>query len=141
MIRSPYSMWTLALAGLVLVAAGASAQEKLPPGAQLTKVEVRPERVELKTQFDYRQLLLTGVLDNGDRVDLTRQAKFEAPAGLVRGSDVGQVRPPGHGRGEIKFAVGGPPGRGPLLVAREEGKDQGSLVRDRDAGHAPPGCP
>ena len=54
-------------------------QEKLPPGTKLVKIEARPDKIELKHPFDYRQLLLTGILDNGDRIDLTRQAAFVFP--------------------------------------------------------------
>ncbi len=130
MIRSPHSFWTLALAGLVLAAAGASAQEKLPPGARVVKIEARPERVELKTPFEYRQLLITGVLDNGDRVDLTRQAKFEAPATLVKVSEVGQVRPAGDGKGDIKFNVAGQTGAIPVAISGQKTKYEVSYVKD-----------
>jgi hypothetical protein len=130
MIRSPRSTWALALAGVVLAATGAAAQEKLPPGAKVVKVEVRPERVDLKTPFEYRQLLITGVLENGDRVDLTRQAKFDAPAGLVKVSDVGQVRPKGDGQGEIKYSVAGQSGSIPVAVRGQKEKYEVSFVKD-----------
>jgi hypothetical protein len=130
MIRSPHSIWTLALAGLVLAATGAGAQEKLPPGAKVVKVEVRPERVELKTPFEYRQLLVTGVLENGDRVDLTRQAKFAAPTGLVKVSDVGQVRPAGDGKGDIKFTAAGQSGTIPVAISGQKTKYEVSFVKD-----------
>ena len=39
MIRTTRSIWSLALTGLMLTAASLSAQEKLPPGAKLTKVD------------------------------------------------------------------------------------------------------
>src|SRR5438477_90492 len=43
------------------------AQDKLPPNAKVVKLEVRPASIELKTPFEYRQLLVTGILDIGDR--------------------------------------------------------------------------
>jgi hypothetical protein len=119
----------LALAGLVF-ALPAPAQEALPPGAKVTRVEVRPDKVELKTPFEYRQLLVTGVLANGDRVDLTRQAKFTAPANLVKVSDRGQVRPAGDGQGEIAFTVAGKAGKVPVKVAGQKDKVEVSFTRD-----------
>jgi Protein of unknown function (DUF1553)/Protein of unknown function (DUF1549) len=130
MIRSLHSIWTLALAGFVLAAAGAAAQEKLPPGAKVVKVEVRPDRIELKTPFEYRQLLVTGVLENGDRVDLTRQTRLEAPAGLVKVSDIGQVRPGGDGSGAIKFSAAGQSGTIPVTVSGQKAKYEVSFVKD-----------
>jgi hypothetical protein len=128
MIRSPYSIWTLALAGLAL-AAGVHAQETLPPGAKVIKVEVRPERVELRTPFEYRQLLITGVLATGERVDLTRMAKFETPAS-VKISDAGQVRPAGDGTGEIRFDAAGQKGVIPVTVSGQKTKPAVSFVKD-----------
>jgi hypothetical protein len=130
MLRSPYSIWTVALAGLALVTAGAQAQEKLPPGAKVVKVEVRPERVELKTPFEYRQLLITGVLENGDRVDLTRLAKFEAPAALVKVSAAGQVRPVGDGNGEVRFDALGQKGAIPVTISGQKVRYEVSFVKD-----------
>src|SRR3954466_1257238 len=92
---------------LILLAAvsNLAAQETLPPNTKLKRVEVRPSSVELKTPFEYRQLLLTGVLDNGDLVDVTRQAQFTAPATVIKVSANGQVRPVSDGQGEITFLV------------------------------------
>jgi hypothetical protein len=130
MIRSSNSITTLALAVLLLTAAGVRAQEKLPPGAKVVKVEVRPERVELNTPFEYRQLLVTGVLDSGERVDLTRQAKFEAPAGLVKISEAGQVRPAGDGNGEIKLSAAGQSAVIPVAIRGQKTKYEVSFVKD-----------
>ena len=98
------------IATLLLVAslaATASAQDKLPPNAKFVKVEVTPASIEIKTPFEYRQLLITGILDNGDRVDVTRLAQFTAPA-VVKVSERGQVRPVNDGQGELKFTFQSP---------------------------------
>jgi hypothetical protein len=120
----------LSVAGLALTVTGAWAQEKLPPGTKVVKVEVRPEQVDLKAPFEYRQLLITGVLDNGDRVDLTRQAKFDAPAGLVKVTANGQVRPAGDGLGAIAFTAGGQSGTIPVTVSGQKTKYEVSFVKD-----------
>ena len=67
-------------------------------------------------------------LQNGDRVDLTRQAKLEAPAGLVKVSDAGQVRPAGDGTGAIKFSAAGQGGTIPLVVSGQKAKYEVSLL-------------
>src|SRR5260221_57520 len=98
---------TLSLLSALLLPAMVAAQDKLPPNAKVVKLEVAPASIELKTPFEYRQLLVTGILDNGDRVDLTRLAQFTAPS-VVKVSERGQVRPVADGKGELKVAFKAP---------------------------------
>ena len=110
-------------------AASASAQEKLPPGAKIVKLEAAPASIELKTPFEYRQLLITGVLDNGDRVDVTRSTEIIASA-VVKVSERGLVRPVAEGQGEIQFAFQGQSGKIPVLVAGQKQHHEVSFTRD-----------
>src|SRR5262245_26662048 len=98
---------TLCLTIAILFSAATThAQEKLPPGAKLVKLEAHPAAIELKNPFEYRQVVLTGRLENGDAVDVTRLAKVEAPAN-VSVSDRGLVRPTADGSGQLKFTLEG----------------------------------
>src|SRR5947199_10139224 len=83
----------------------AGSQEKLPPGAKVTRLEVTPNSVDLKHRFEYTQLLVTGTLDSGEQVDLTRIAQVAVPDKVVKVSANGQVRPIANGTGEIKFTA------------------------------------
>src|SRR5439155_12991164 len=100
----------------------AQTPEPLPPGAKLKSVEVRPERIDLKHPFDYRQVLLTGVLETGERVDVTRLAEFKAPASVVKVSPRGQVRPVGEGAGKLDFTVLGKSDAIPVQVGGQKDK-------------------
>jgi hypothetical protein len=124
--------YTVSLMALVMFSGALRAQtpETLPPGAKLTSVEVRPERIDLKHPFDYRQVLLTGILESGERVDVTRMAEFKAPATLVKVSPRGQVRPVGDGAGKLDFTVLGKSGSIPIQVGRQKDKYSVSFVRD-----------
>ena len=86
----------------VSVTGSLAAQDALPPGAKLVKLEVAPAQIELKTPFEYRQLLVTGLLDTGERVDLTRNVQATAPT-AVKVSERGLVRPVADGAGELKL--------------------------------------
>src|SRR5262245_52901428 len=108
----------------------AQTSEQLPPGAKLKSVEVRPERIDLKHAFDYRQVLVTGVLETGERVDVTRLAEFKAPAKLAKVSPRGQVRPVEDGAGNLEVSVMGKAGAIPVQIGGQKDKYAVSFVRD-----------
>lgn len=105
------------------------AQEKLPPGAKLVRIESHPARIELKTPFAYSQVLLSGTLDNGDRIDVTRLAQAQAPT-FIKISPNGQVRPVNDGDGELKFTLEGQTVTLPVQVSGQKDKYPVSFVRD-----------
>src|SRR5438093_332227 len=86
---------------------------------KFVSVEVQPKAIELKNPYEYRQLLITGIAENGDRIDLTRQAKFQAP-GFVKVSPAGQVRSSADGTGELRFTVAGQSGAIPAHVSGQK---------------------
>ncbi|MBA4062833.1 MAG: hypothetical protein C0501_03840 [Isosphaera sp.] len=98
------------LAAVLLAAAPgfAAAQtpvDKLPDGAQVTKLDVRPAAVKVTGPFGYTQLLVTATLDNGETADVTRLAAFELPKGFTQ--TAGLVRATADGTGVIGITVGG----------------------------------
>jgi hypothetical protein len=119
----------LVLAIALLASAPSFAQEKLSPGGKLARLEVRPERVELKTPFAYSQLVLTGTLVSGERVDLTRMAKIEAPA-CVEVSATGVVRAKGDGEGMLTLGYEGQSVKVPVKVSGQKEVYPVSFVRD-----------
>ncbi len=96
----------VAAALLVAVALPAFAQEKLPDGAKVTKLDVHPLKVELSGPFAYSQLLVIATLDNGETVDATRIAKITTPKTATVNA-VGLVRPTADGVGEIAVSLAG----------------------------------
>jgi hypothetical protein len=98
------------LVGLFLVGFGRGADgvlvetEKLPEGAKVVKLVGFPAKVDLTGPFIYRQLVVTAVLAGGEQVDVTRIAKFEAPAWATL-SATGQVRAKSDGAGEIRVIL------------------------------------
>jgi hypothetical protein len=114
---------------LIAFAAPAPAQEKLPAGAKVTKLDVRPAKVELDGPFAYAQLLVTATLDNGDVIDATRIAQLGAAknAGV---SAAGQVRPLADGDGEITVALAGASAKVAVTVKGAKGDPAVSFVTD-----------
>src|ERR1035438_6268698 len=120
---------TLSILSAIFLATAASAQDKLPPGAQVVKLEFTPAKIELKSPFEYRQLLVTGILDTGERVDVTRLAQFTAPT-AAKVSERGQVRPVADGSGEIKLTFDGKSGSIPVMISGQKAPYEVSFVRD-----------
>jgi hypothetical protein len=114
---------------LVALLLPAAAPEPLPAGAKLTKLEARPARVSIGTPFEYAQLVLTGTLATGERLDVTRMATFEAP-NCVKVSDTGLARPVADGNGTIKARLAGQSLEIPVEVKGQKDKAETSFVRD-----------
>jgi hypothetical protein len=129
MLHSKLSAAAL-LSAVLLLGPAALAQEKLPPGTKVVKVEAQPAAVTLKGPFDYVQLLLVGELDTGDRIDVTRLAAIANPSNLVRLSPTGQVRPVADGSGELKCSVDGQSVTVPVKVSGQKEPPQVNFVRD-----------
>src|SRR5262245_15964011 len=125
MMRRSFLVMTAVLA----LAASAAAQEKLPPNDKVTKLEAQPATISLKTPFEYSQLIVTGTLDTGDRVDVTRMAQLDQPP-QVKVSATGLVRPAADGDGELKISLDGQALAVPVKVSGQKEKYQVSFVRD-----------
>jgi len=105
------------------------AQEQLPPGSKIARLEAQSTSITLKHPYDYRQLLISAVLDNGDKIDATRMVQMSTP-GIVKISGNGLVRPATDGNAEIGATLGGQSISVPVAVAGQKDKYQVSFVRD-----------
>jgi hypothetical protein len=103
--------------------------EALPPGAKIAKLEAYPPRIELKTPFEYSQLLITAHLAGGEQIDATRLAKLEAPA-CIRVNATGIVRPIADGNGVLKISLQDKSLTLPVEVHGQKQKYNVSFVRD-----------
>lgn len=119
----------LSLAAWAFTGMPADAQEKLPSGAQVTKLEVSPARITLANPYAYAQVLVTGHLANGERLDVTRLVQLDRPASVTV-SATGLVRPAADGEGVLKFTINGQMATIPVKVTGLKQKYTVSYVRD-----------
>jgi len=129
----------LAISLLILNTAYA-AEEKLPAGFKISKLEVIPAKIELKNQFDYRQLLVTGILASGERIDVTRMVDVKSPAAIVSVSSRGLVRPVSDGAGAIDLALAGQTLTVPVAVSGQKQPYKVSFVQDVMPAMSRVGC-
>src|SRR5262245_4569535 len=93
------------LAALAVPGALPAATERLPAGSKLTRLEALPARVALDTPFAYAQLIVTGTLAGGEKIDVTRMVTFDAPAKLVKVNATGLARPVADGKGAVNISL------------------------------------
>jgi hypothetical protein len=127
--------WVTALPlALMLLALQTARGEELPAGLKVVALEVRPGTVELSHKYDYRQILVTGKLDTGDSVDLTRIARPKlngANASSVASiSDDGLLRAAGNGSVELVYSYNGLIAKVAVTVSGIEESHPISFVRD-----------
>ncbi|HEY7330372.1 MAG TPA: DUF1549 domain-containing protein [Gemmataceae bacterium] len=110
--------------------ANAEPAEALPPDAKIMKLEAYPPGLELKTPFEYSQLLLTAHLAGERQMDVTRLAKIEPPSQLVRVNATGVVRPLADGNGVLKISLQDQTLSLPVTVKGQKENYKVSFVRD-----------
>jgi len=129
----------LPVVALILVTPGlAAAQEKLPDGASVAKLDVWPAKIELTRPFAYTQLLVTATLDNGETADVTRIATYELPKGFTQ--KAGLIRAAADGSGPIRILVGKKQVSIPARAAGMTANEPVSFVTDVQPVMSRTGC-
>ena len=133
--------WTVSPAlALLLLSSLAHGQEQLPAGLNVVSIEARPAAVELKNRFEYRQLLITGKLDSGESVDLTRMAKFTQAGKVASVNAEGVVRGWADGTDELVYTFNNQSVKVPVSVTGFAAAPKVSFVRDVQPVLARMGC-
>lgn len=140
-----YSILNLVLLLAVVAASSARAEgpakaETLLPGAKLVRLEAIPDKIELQNPYDYSQLLVTAVMDSGDRVDATRMVEKQLAKELAVITPQGIVRPTANGSGELKLNLAGQTLSVPVVVSGQKQAYAVSFVRDVQPALSKMGC-
>lgn len=114
--------------------------EQLPPGTNIVSLEAFPASIELAGRLAYRQLFITGVTENGERVDVTRLAKLEAPPAVAMVSPSGLVRAAADGSAQLVYTLGLHKVSVPVTVTGQGIELAPSFVRDVQPTLSKMGC-
>lgn len=104
--------------------------ESLPAGAKVTRLEVQPLSAQLARPFDTVQLLVTAVLESGDRLDVTRMARFTVQGDHIAVSPRGLITARSTGAAQVKIDFAGQELSTGIEVAAIEAGDQPNFIRD-----------
>ncbi len=118
-----------------------SADAYLQQAAQrVAALEVHPAKIELDRPLAYAQVLVTAVLDGGERVDVTRLAERSLTGGVVTIDGGGLVRSAKDGAGAIRFTFGGKTADVPITIAHHDAPPRASFVQDVLPAMSKMGC-
>ena len=96
------TMLRLALFAVVVGQAfSGHAAEKIPAGLTLESLEINPARVELQQKSDVAQLLITGWLESGEQIDVTRMVKLVDQPAFVKVTEQRAIRPLADGQQKL----------------------------------------
>ena len=114
--------------------------ESLPPGAQITGLDVQPPEVRLQSRNEYAQMTVIARLATGEVADVTRFAKFDAGKRLADISQRGVLTPKADGSGQLKISYGGQTALVPIRIAGFKDPFQADFVRDVNPVLSKLGC-
>ncbi len=114
--------------------------EALPPGAQVTALEVQPAKIALSGKYEAAQLVVTARLASGDLVDVTRLAKLALDGGVAEVTPTGQVKPLHNGSGALRAEIAGKSISAPVLVADIVDAQTVDFIRDVNPVMTKLGC-
>lgn len=109
---------------------GSGTRDTLPQGTSITALTIVPQQITLDGPYAYAQVLVTGVLNTGDKVDVTRMGEWTLPGDVASVSPQGRVFAKQDGAGELKFVVNGQETKIPVTVSGVAQKARVSFIRD-----------
>ncbi|TLD72138.1 DUF1549 domain-containing protein [Phragmitibacter flavus] len=114
--------------------------EVLSPNRQVAKLEVMPKEIALGKPAEYAQLLVTAIMKDGTRADVTRIAAMEAQGVQVEITPHRLVRPKAEGRGIIKIRLASQLVEVPVSVGGLQEAYEPDYIRDINPVLSKLGC-
>ena len=104
--------------------------DALPTGTSIESIVVVPNEVQLTGPYEYSQILVTGVLNTGDAIDLTRLVTMQSEGGIVEVQDSGRIIPRKDGTALISIRWGETQSEVSVSVSGMQSPEPVNFVRD-----------
>ncbi|HSG72269.1 MAG TPA: DUF1549 domain-containing protein, partial [Planctomycetaceae bacterium] len=104
--------------------------ESIPEGAELVSLEVTPPAIELKSRFEYVQLVVAGILKTGERIDVTRLVESSLDRAVAEIGISGVIRPLENGQATLRLTLAGKSADVPVVVSQLDQATRQSFIRD-----------
>ncbi|SFI54784.1 DUF1549 domain-containing protein [Planctomicrobium piriforme] len=105
-------------------------EEKLPSGAIVQSLELCPTTVELNGPYDSAQLLVTGILASGERIDLTRLVQLQMTGSAAGVSPLSRVYSKADGQSQLSVKFQNLHADVPVTVDHVSQLEPISFIRD-----------
>jgi WD40 repeat protein/mono/diheme cytochrome c family protein len=100
------------------------------PASKIKSLAVSPSSAVIQGKAGYVQTVVTATLENGDRIDVTRSAKFTARAPIAQITPRGRIEPLADGKSSIEITIDGTRAELPLEVAGTKHAYSADFIRD-----------
>lgn len=111
---------------------------KLP--SEVVELQVEPKEINLSNQYEYSQLLVSAILKSGERIDQTRDVKFEYDNKLLVVSREGILRPLQNGSTTLKISSNNKKLEVPVIIQGLGTSYEVDFIRDVNPVLSKVGC-
>lgn len=118
----------------------AAIDESLPEGEKLASIEVQPTNIRLAKRHDTAQFIVTGHMESGNVVDVTRLVKVDLSADVATVSPAGLLRSKANGQADLTFSLGDKKATAAVEIAGVEADFKVDLIRDVNPVFGKAGC-
>jgi WD40 repeat protein len=115
-------------------------REALPGGAKIVALEVLPKEIRFSRPHEYAQVVVTGKLESGESIDVTRIAEGKLSGEVAELSPAGLVQPKADGEAKAVFTLGGQTASATLAVTGMKEEFHADFIRDVNPVLSRVGC-
>lgn len=102
----------------------------LPKGRKVASLQVEPANLTLGSTSEYRQLLATATLDNGEKADVTGQVKWKVDQPIASISNRGVLRPSKQGDAPLTASISGITATVPVKIQLGDANHKLDFIQD-----------
>ncbi|HZE98804.1 MAG TPA: DUF1549 domain-containing protein [Planctomycetota bacterium] len=115
-------------------------RDVLPAGAKLASIEVLPAEIRFTRPYEYAQLVVTGRLETGEAIDITRMVDAKISADIADVSQGGLIQPKADGEAKVAFTLAGKSVSVPVAVTGLKEEYKADFIRDVNPVISRVGC-
>ena len=115
-------------------------KEALPPATSVERLEIKPEKIDLHSPFDYAQVVVTARLNTGDTIDVTRMVVPAFSSDIAAWTPSGLVRPKSDGQAALRLSLMGQVVAIPVTVSGSKTEPRVDYVHDVNPVLSKLGC-
>ncbi|MBV8879231.1 MAG: DUF1549 domain-containing protein, partial [Planctomycetaceae bacterium] len=105
-------------------------KDVLPAGATLAAIEIVPSEIRFTKPFEYAQMVVTGRLETGEAIDITRMVEAKVSADVVDVSAGGLLQPKADGDAKLTLSLAGKTATVPVSVGGLKEEYHPDFIRD-----------